>query len=59
VPYSNRHIVLQEAGILVAFSPLGEFQIEGKNKSKTRSNPKPLLTYEISKMYFVLVKITY
>jgi hypothetical protein len=59
MPYSHRHIVLQEAGNLVAFSPLDEFQIEGKNKSKTTSNSKPLLTYEIIKMCFALVKITY
>jgi hypothetical protein len=59
MPCSNRRIVLQEAGNLVAFFPLGEFQIEYKNKSKTTSNPKPLLTWEISKMCFALVKITY
>jgi len=51
MPYSNRRIVLQEAGNLMAFFPL-EFQIEGKNKSKTTRNPKPLLTYEIIKMCF-------
>jgi hypothetical protein len=59
MPYSNRHIVVQEAGNLVAFFSLGEFQIEGKNKSKTTSGPKPLLTYEIIKTCFALVKITY
>jgi len=57
--YSNRRILWQEAGNLVAFFPLGEFQIEGENESKTISNPKPLITYEIIKMCFALVKITY
>jgi len=56
--YSNMRIVWQEAGNLVAFFPLNEFQV-GENKSKTINNPKPLLTYEIIKMCFALVKITY
>lgn len=59
MPYSNRCTVWQEAGNLVAFFSLGEFQIEGKNKSKTASRPKPLLTYDVIKMCFALVKITY
>lgn len=58
MPYFNKYAVMQEAGNLVAFFPLSKFQIEGKNKSKT-SNPKPLLTYEIIKMCFAMVKITY
>jgi hypothetical protein len=47
--------VLQEAGNLVAFFPLGEFRREGENESKTINNPKPLFTYEIIKMCSALV----
>jgi hypothetical protein len=59
MPCSNRCTVCHEAGNLVSFFSLGEFHIEGKNKSKTASCPKPLLTYDIIKMCFAVVKITY